>query len=318
MSSFAQKWIVPYTMVVASDSTALSVWKAWFQDLDAHILASGMVQTADTGQLDFTTITTTGAAGTPFGYRLYAFNDALQSTMPIIVKVTFTNQWQGGTADAARIACIKVDIGVATNGAGVLTSTLVTASFPSNFNSNGSGVIGTFTPSAPCAICYNETAGFFGLMYAGGMRNKTNGDSFMTVFIQRSVDATGVPTGSGFTVYIPVVGGAGNDTGAYYCQGLYYDGTTSYTGPYWAARVGANTYSSPASGPQVQRAWTMTPYIKPMPSLMTFNSVDIPSMTEFTFSDNSVSRNFIALPNKIGACIDPAVVNSSAFAMLFQ
>ena len=64
-------------------------FQAWCQALEAAILAVGLVQVPQTGEANLATITRPTALGQLIGWRCYAFNDALQATAPVYIKVFF-------------------------------------------------------------------------------------------------------------------------------------------------------------------------------------------------------------------------------------
>lgn len=72
----------------------------------------GWVQTADTGQINFATATRPTLVNEKRGYALYAMNDSLQATKPIILKLAF------GSGAAANTPGVWFSIGTATDGAG--------------------------------------------------------------------------------------------------------------------------------------------------------------------------------------------------------
>lgn len=100
---------IPYQL---TDDAAFRVWVS---GIDAALVACGLVNTADTGQLDPATALKPVAAGVA-GYRIYRFADSLQATMPIFIKVSF-----GALGSGVTTPRLVVQIGTATNGAGVLT-----------------------------------------------------------------------------------------------------------------------------------------------------------------------------------------------------
>lgn len=100
-----------------NDSAA--VYRTWAQGIDAQLLACGLVATSDTGQVDLATLTQPTSGGQYVGYRMYRFNDALQATKPIILKVSF-----GLGATANRLA-LGLQVGSTTNGAGTFTGVAV-------------------------------------------------------------------------------------------------------------------------------------------------------------------------------------------------
>lgn len=89
-------------------------FRAWITAVHDALIAVGLVQTADTGQLDIATINKPGSGASVAGYRIYRFNDALQATAPIFIKVQF------GTASTATRAGLWFEVGTSTNGAGTI------------------------------------------------------------------------------------------------------------------------------------------------------------------------------------------------------
>ena len=79
------------------------------------IIACGWTQTADTGQINFATVTKPGATGTVAGYAIYKSSDALSATKPIYLKLEF------GTGNSATQLGFWLQFGTSTTGAGVLT-----------------------------------------------------------------------------------------------------------------------------------------------------------------------------------------------------
>ena len=92
----AKVWIPPndvgYPPGVTSAAVAL-----WIEDLRQAILEVGLVQTADTGQFNAATFTTTDPGTNGNGanamadvdtYMVFRFNDALQATHPIFIRIS--------------------------------------------------------------------------------------------------------------------------------------------------------------------------------------------------------------------------------------
>lgn len=88
-------------------------FRTWAQGIAAQLAAVGLVQTADTGQVNLAT------AARPLvnafaGYQVYRFADTLQATQPMFLKVEYG---VGATVDRPALA---ITIGTTTNGAGVI------------------------------------------------------------------------------------------------------------------------------------------------------------------------------------------------------
>jgi hypothetical protein len=154
-------------------------FRAWGSGLSAQLAAVGLVKTADTGQIDWTTAVRPAASGYS-GYEIWRFNDTLQATKPVYIKIEY-----GGSSTVDRPS-FRATIGTGTNGAGILTGQL--------------GVVRSFSPSG------SKTAGATLASYCSGSSNRlnlvTNLDNgsasyAMTFLVERTKTADGSVTGDG-------------------------------------------------------------------------------------------------------------------------
>jgi len=159
----------------ATDAQLRTLIRAYFGVIEGM----GLVQTADTGQMTEAAIdAAVRVASGVYGYRMYRFNDALQSSRPIFLRVEFRSA--GQTAPV-----VWLQAGTATNGAGTLTGLTST-----NLQVGESGVPGTN------AIWYGCHASGF----AGVAQRRSFGSTPLGGFILcRTCNSDGVPTGEGFT-----------------------------------------------------------------------------------------------------------------------
>lgn len=91
-------------------------FRAWGSGISSLIAATGMVQTADTGQINWTTVLKPAAINTSQGYEIWRFADTLQATKPWFLKLEY------GSAGVVDRPGIWVTVGTATNGAGTITT----------------------------------------------------------------------------------------------------------------------------------------------------------------------------------------------------
>lgn len=96
-----------------SSDAAFRLWGAAF---GVKLAAAGLVQTADTGQINWVTVTAAAAINTAQGYEIWRFADALQSSAPIFIKIEY------GSGAAVNNPAIWITLGNATNGAGSLVN----------------------------------------------------------------------------------------------------------------------------------------------------------------------------------------------------
>ena len=171
--------------VDVSNFTTDAKFRAWGLANKTAILASGMVQTADTGQVDWTTVTKGTATQTLRGYEIYRFDDSLQGVAPIYIRIgyytNFTTSGNGMT--------LQGSIGTGSDGAGNITG------FWMSFNGRNWNNSDTSTNNA-MKILACHTEGYF-MIYNEGY---VSGGIFTPgwFLIDRTRDAvTGAPTAEG-------------------------------------------------------------------------------------------------------------------------
>jgi len=84
-------------------------FRLWGKNFSDALSTSGLVQTADTGQIDWGTVPFPASGGTG-GYEMYAFTSAMQATRPYFLKVEYGTSW--GYANRPRLSitvCTKTD-----------------------------------------------------------------------------------------------------------------------------------------------------------------------------------------------------------------
>lgn len=96
-------------------------FRAWGSYLSARLAAVGLVQTGDTGQINWTTVLTPAGINTYQGYEVWRFNDTLQATSPVYIKIQY------GEGSAVDGPGIRVQFGSGSDGAGNLTGNVSTA-----------------------------------------------------------------------------------------------------------------------------------------------------------------------------------------------
>ena len=190
---------VSATIAQTSDAT----FRAWVSEvLTALVTTLGMTQTADTGQINTSTVTAPGAANTSQGYAILRFNDTLQSTSPVFIKLEF------GSGNAAANPQMWITVGQGSNGSGTLTGTLTTRVV----TMSGSAVASTST-SYTSRYVYNSTYGFVGVQFKLGGSGAGVGSPNQSVggfYLMRSNDATGAATGDA----VMLIANSGNTTGS--------------------------------------------------------------------------------------------------------
>lgn len=154
------------------------------------LLAVGVTNTADAGQINFATVTIP-SAGVSGGYKIYRFNDVLQATAPIFIRFDF-----GTDSGGANIPQIWVQIGTGTDGAGTLTGTFSTALQPMC----KTGTIDSLVTPYITYMCYSATVGALTIAWKLGSNGLTaTGRGFCV--IGRACNSSGAPQNTGATIF---------------------------------------------------------------------------------------------------------------------
>lgn len=176
---------------VNSTSTTDAQFRTWGSAVSAAISAAGMVQTSDTGQINWTTVTKPAGSSTFQGYEIWRFADSLQSTSPVFIKVEY-----GSSGGSANSVAVRLGVGSATNGAGSLSG-LATAQFTTGIAASGSSASDqTATPVYAC-----HTAGSF-FLWIGQFFTGNNGHLTCMFSVSRTVDTTGALTADGLYIWV--------------------------------------------------------------------------------------------------------------------
>lgn len=187
---------------IAFDNATQASFRAWGLAVSTALQAVGLVLTADTGQINWTTVTfTPGSNGFLAGYEIYRLNDSLQSTKPVFMKIEYGNS----NVTSANQPAMWISFSNATNGAGTLIGLLT------NARKQHYGA-GSSTPQP----CYFAGDGSFLTMMLSPFLYNSNGSGFFHLFLafDRTRDATNTITTDGFH-YLSTHPGASNSVSTY-------------------------------------------------------------------------------------------------------
>lgn len=270
-------------MTTSSNTTGLSHsnttnFRIWGLELSNMLTAAGFPKSADTGQINWATVTKSGTAGVFSGYEIRYLNDSLHGTFPIYVKIEF-----GNSAGSATAPAIRVSVASSTNGAGTLTGTTFLAANIITIDSGitaGARFSGAVTRSGYAAFVW-----------------KRGWDSQASPFfaVCRTCDSTGAPDALGVSVYFtPASSALVRCTYNVALGSLDYDyaGYALYPGVIGSLVSGA---------PQVIRHFVMTPEIQCVPFLVGYNDTEIGDLSTFTATPvGATSRTYLALSGTYG------------------
>jgi hypothetical protein len=118
-----------------SGATDNATFRTIGSSLSARLASLGCVQTGDTGQINWSTVTYP-AQNADAGYEIWRFADSLQGTAPIYFKITY------GRPNVASSVPVRItlQVGTGSNGTGTLTGTALSTS--TNCTGNGNTMVG--------------------------------------------------------------------------------------------------------------------------------------------------------------------------------
>jgi hypothetical protein len=285
-----------------SDAT----FREWGLELNTKLALAGLVQTADTGQIDWSTVTLQ-ASNTDAGYEIWTLSDALAGSAPVYFRIVY------GTGGGTNVPVMRIKVGTATDGAGTLSGDTLTLERIIMSQANQ-----TSDTARQSYLCVTE--GFFGLSW------KTNsGGSCGGFLFCRTVDSSGAPTSLGAMV----IWGGGSPNQITATQALRYAATAAA----YTARTSPDKHmigfspQAPAStqvGADIQAmlGWTITPQIQPLVGICGVLEEEVSDGTTFiTTLIGSTSRTYIGLHTESGP-FGPGATGAGTgqpkFAMLWE
>lgn len=317
----------------------LASWKTICQELSDKMVACGLIQTADTGQLNISGVSAVGSNGTFAGYHIFAFNDSLQISAPIYIKVQFgwgaEGMYNSGGYLRTQTPRIRMTVGTGTNGSGTLTG-IISSNYdsPQSYDPSSTPSASTDNTTAGTSyICFNSTYGFFGVVHGINSRCNPVANSYgqapgasAAILIQRSHDSSGSPTADGVHIVGPkrVTFDQDNATtlksDPAIAQYINYGASSITTdNRNLALRQGGTANSTISGNIQTQRVWSLTPALKPWNCLVTYRPTDVTLGTEFSLETiPGTPMNFVALSSQNAMNADSISFEDGAYAMLFQ
>ena len=235
------------------DHTTTAGFRTWGAEFHAQLVAIGLTLSSDTGQINWTTVTYNSVANTVSGYEIWQFNDSLQSTTPIFIKIEF-----GSTQPL--IAAIWITVGNGSNGSGTLTG-LTTVRAQCQYYS--SAYLSTVIPYISRFV-YNSTLGFFGFVWKTG--SVAAGMAAGSAFIFRSNDSSGAstPTTVNLLTYCATSPSNGQAHGIMQClnytTGINYP-ITGGNGGWWSSHPFALTNTTDGINFRVDPVFYLSPTI---------------------------------------------------------
>lgn len=155
-------------------------FRNWGKGVSDAFTAVGFVKATDTGQVDWATQTKPVSVSTYPCYEIRRFNDSLQSTYPVYVKVEY------GCGTVASYPALRLTVGKSTDGAGTIGGVLI-AAIALTTGSSSSTASNSYTGSGDGSLIHYSPA-------IGTYHSTATSTSFV---LERSRTADGTATGAG-------------------------------------------------------------------------------------------------------------------------
>jgi hypothetical protein len=293
-----------------------AAFRAWGSSFSNALLTVGLTKTADTGQIDWLTVTKPLANNTA-GYEIWRFNDALQSTMPIYMKFWFNS----GTN--IIYPTMNVQFGTGSDGAGNLTGPSAVFGSDDVYSSPNRVFTGT-TPGAltyPSYFCYNTTYGTFSFIWKYGSTSGGEMHGFMSVARMSNVDGT--PNDAGVNVIFFQGPQVTSPSGLTFTATDYRANYDIYT----SSGVGFVTIPSTAasspnpSQPQAFVGFASCPAVYPVVAWCGYHDTEVTILSSFQATLlGSTPITYLALSDGAGQIADEMGYNVDygGFAILYE
>ncbi len=283
-----------------SSFTTDAKFRTWGSTISAGLTAVGLTQTADTGQINWASVTKPVATGTQAGYEIWRFNDTLHSTKPIFIRIGYGS----GAVASGNSASTWITVGTGTDGAGNITG------INTGLIAHAQQTVAPSNTAAPVNICYNSTVGY--LWIWSGRMDSNYPSAFWVV--NRTSDASGAATGTGIAVYKQSTASSFLMTAQY----LNFTNGQSYSSV--APRCGVVSTTSAATGAVVPlyKHYAAMPDFYPLNGMLTYFSTDMVDFSTFTAAPfGATSRLFLAIGSRATG-MDSAAGASNYGAFLWE
>lgn len=258
------------TTVTAISQTSDANFRTWVAEVITNLLAIGLTQTGDTGQINTTTVTRAAVNQTAAGYVVFRFNDTLQSTAPIFFKLEF-----GSGATQPTDPAMWITVGTGSNGTGTITG-VTSGRCPAGFNITPLSLINPYVSR----FCYGAGAsqGIAWMCFKQNSGAATGAPQGFFV-IARSTNSAGACTADGYLLLTNGAAGANgvlNSLQTATCYS-YNTGTLSNTSTSWTYNPYGQLSTNLNGNLQLFPVWHLQPTVSVLATMATALIADVPN-----------------------------------------
>ena len=256
--------------LTAAQFTSDAEFRAWGKAISDGIAAMGQTRRAESGQVNWTTVTKPTLASTVAGFDCFAFADAFQATAPVVYKLEY------GTGNSANAMGLWLTVGSGTDGAGNVTGVIIAR--------RQIGQWTTSTTVSPTLIA--GSTNWIGVFVATGVVTHL-------FHLERTHDASGADTDLGVLASVSGTW-SGQDTSQYLARvnigTISNEGTLGALAPSTGSgSIGSQTMVFPifpAAGP----------FLNPFLNVLIMFAANSTTWVPFPMSHYGATRTYIPLP----------------------
>lgn len=278
-------------------------FRLWGSTVSSHMAAVGLVQSADSGQINWTTVTRPALVNTMAGYEIWKLQDSLFAVAPIYMKLEY-----GTASSTVNTPAMVASVGTGTDGSGNLTGLI---SDRRVMNSTNASTVGTYESKACCV------EGFFGACLYKGVQGSTGVPLFPFIMC-RTMDDSGAFTADGVHL---IFGTSGSNAAGMQSLNFISGTKNSYglTHTLWPSGTTTTLDDSVPPNYQVMRSYQLMPKMRPIGGTCVVYGPEIGENTQFQVAMiGTTPRNFISLGKWFGSSQAAAQSSNFHIAMLWE
>lgn len=271
--------------VDVSSFTTDAKFRTWGLACSTALQACGLVKTSDTGQINWASVTKPVATNTQAGYEIYRFDDSLQATKPVFIRIGFGS---GGVA-SGNSPTTWLTVGTGSDGAGTITGPQLGAlqGFNSSVTISNPGMPYYFTHTSN-GYCYMN----FGIVLAVASPQNNAGHWIVARTVNKT---TGVATGDGICLLRMSYDGSYASVE----YGIDFNTTAAFSTARAVQTSLFNPSYSVATGSSVPmgKTYVFLSNLYAISGALSYYSVDLSQFTTFAASPFGTNHTYMAMGN---------------------
>lgn len=290
------------------DHTSDAGFRLWVIDFHTLIAAAGLVQTADTGQINTATVTKPGAGNTMAGYSIWRLPDS-----------SLYFKFQFGNGNSVTIPQWQLQVGEGSNGSGTLTGQTSTNA---NMGANGSSTASTVANYTSYCCVTND---FFGIVFKyGSTSGASRGHARGVALVGKTVDSSQNATSTGYyciTNEVTSVAGTSQMFFQWVRRAATAATSSRFQGGWAAGHPSGGGWSSSVDDngdSQIALIYGAFKQIQPLLHVAVYYVIDVTAANTFsTTLFGSTAHTYLALGTSVN-CVDGVPSTAFSLAMLWE